>query len=67
MFLSHDLGLGMGISTVIISLGLRLFFLKFNLKNAKNGKINRLLYVEKKDLNSKIKEIKVSNIFLKKI
>ena len=62
MFLSHDLGLGLGISTVIISIGLRLCFLKVNLRNSKNAKINRLLYVEKKDINSRMKEIQVKII-----
>ncbi len=62
MFLSHDLGLGLGISTIIISIGLRLCFLKVNLRNGKNMKINRLLYAEKKDINSKMKEIKVKTI-----
>ncbi len=59
MFLSHELGLGLGVSTVIISIGLRLCFLKVNLRNAKNVKINRLLYVEKKDINKRMKEVKV--------
>lgn len=62
MFLSHDLGLGLGISTVIISIGLRLCFLKINLRNAKNAKINRLLFVEKKDVNNRLKAIKVLDI-----
>jgi hypothetical protein len=60
MFLSHDLGLGLGISTVIISIGLRLCFLKVNLRSAKNAKINRLLFVEKKDINNRLKEVKVN-------
>lgn len=64
MFLSHDLGLGLGISTVIISLGLRLLFMKNNLKNAKNSKINRLLYIEKKELNERIKQIKVKKMIV---
>jgi len=63
MFLSHELGLGLGISTVLISIGMRLAFLKFNLRNAKNAKINRLLYVEKKELNNKIKQMKVLVFF----
>ncbi len=62
MFLSHDIGLGLGISTLLISIGLRLTFIKFNIRSSKNGIINRFVYVEKKDLNSKIKAIKV--IFL---
>lgn len=59
MFLSHDLGLGLGLSTVLISIGLRLCFLKINLSTAKNSRISRLLYLEKKDINSRLKEIKV--------
>lgn len=64
MFLSHDLGLGLGLSTVFISIGLRLCFLKINLTNAKNSKINRLLFVEKKDINNRLKEVKVIYIIV---
>jgi len=64
MFLSHDMGLGLGISTILISIGLRMSFAKFNIRNAKNAKINRLVYVEKKDMNAKIKQIKVKIIKL---
>lgn len=64
MFLSHDLGLGLGLSTVFISIGLRLCFLKVNLSNVKNSKINRMLFVEKKEINNKLKEVKVINYYL---
>lgn len=59
MFLSHDLGLGLGISTIIMSLGLRLVFLRNNIKSQRNSKLNRLLYYEKIELQNKIKQIKV--------
>lgn len=62
MFLSHELGLGLGISTIIISIGLRLTFFKVNLRNTKNLKINRLLFTEKKEINKKLREIKVNRI-----
>lgn len=59
MFLSHDLGLGLGVSTIIMSLGLRLLFLRNNIKSQRNSKLSRLLYYEKIELQNKIKQIKV--------
>ena len=57
MFLSNDLGLGMGLSLIGLSIIIRLSFFKINLTNFKNMVINKMIYPEKQESNEKLQKL----------
>ena len=59
MFLSNELGLGMGLSFVGLSFLLRLMFFKQNLRNHKNMAIQKLIYPEKIESSERLKKLTV--------
>jgi membrane protein insertase Oxa1/YidC/SpoIIIJ len=62
MFLNNDLGLGMGLSFIGLSVIIRLLFFKVNLRNFKNMQITKLIYSEKNQATLKLNELQVYNI-----